>query len=83
MLTARFVNEVIAGIEAVLGLFSPGAGGPELLNEGYYLQRIPIRMRWGATALIGTATFGLSLLAAAVPASRAARLRPLDVLRKH
>ena len=83
---SRFVNEIISGIELFLGLFS-GAGngstGPTLLDEGYYLQYIPIRIRWESTMLIGAATFLLSLAASAIPASRAARLKPLDVLRKH
>ncbi len=83
LLVSRFVNEIIGGIEAVLGFFSSPGGGPKLLDEGYYLQYIPIHIRWKATALIGIATFVLSLIASAVPASRAARLRPLDVLRKH
>jgi len=83
LLVARFVNELIAGIEELLGIFSTGAGGPKLLREGYYLQHIPVQMRWESTTLIGITTFFLSLGASAVPASRAARLRPLEVLRKH
>jgi len=83
LLVTRFINEIIAGIEGLLGIFTRGAAAPELLTEGYYLQHIPIRIRWGATALIGIATFLLSLGASAMPASRAAGLKPLDVLRKH
>jgi lipoprotein-releasing system permease protein len=86
ILVARFVNEIISGIEIFLGLFSGagnGAAGPKLLDEGYYLQYIPIHIRWESTMLIGAATFLLSLAASAIPASRAARLKPLDVLRKH
>jgi len=84
VLVARFINEIIAGVEAVLNLFGSRNGeGIRLLDEGYYLQYIPIRMRWTATAVIGAATFLLSLGASAIPASRAARLKPLEVLRKH
>ena len=86
LLVSLFVNEIISGIEAFLNFFS-GTGremaGPKLLDEGYYLQYIPIHIRWKSTALIGAATFFLSLAASAFPASRAARLKPLDVLRKH
>ncbi len=86
LLVSRYVNQIISGIEAFLGFFSgAGAGGPgpKLLNEGYYLQYIPVHIRWKATALIGIATFLLSLAASYYPAYRAARLKPLDVLRKH
>ena len=81
-LVSIYVNQIIAGIESVLGLFSGGAG-PRLLDEGYYLQYIPIRPRWAAMAVIGAVTFLLSLLASSIPASRAARLKPLEVMRKH
>lgn len=86
LLVSLFVNEIIGAIEAFLGFFSGsggGSGAPRLLDEGYYLQYIPIQIRWKSTALIGLATFLLSLAASTFPASRAARLRPLDVLRKH
>jgi len=83
LLVSRFVNEIIGGIEFVLGLL-PGLGAdPKLLDEAYYLQYIPIVFRWRFTAFIGIATFLLSLLASAYPASRAGRLRPLSVLRLH
>ena len=84
LLVSRYVNQIIFGIEAFLGFFSGAGGiGPKLLNEGYYLQYIPVHIRWKATAIIGIATFSLSLAASYYPASRAAKLKPLDVLRKH
>jgi len=84
LLVSHFINQIITGIEIFLGWFS-GAGGnrPELLNEGYYLQYIPVHIRWKETAVIGIATFLLSLAASAYPASRAAKLKPLEVLRRH
>ncbi|RKX72994.1 MAG: ABC transporter permease [Spirochaetes bacterium] len=84
LLVSRYVNQIIFGIEAFLGFFSgTGVHGPKLLDEGYYLQYIPVHIRWKATAVIGIATFLLSLAASYYPASRAAKLKPLDVLRKH
>ncbi len=82
LLVSRFINEIISAVEFLLGLFTSGPA-PKLLDEGYYLQTIPVTIRWGATAVIALSTFALSLLAAALPASRASRLKPLDVLRKH
>lgn len=83
LLVARFINEIIAGIEGLLGVFTTGVTELELLTEGYYLQHIPIQIRWESTVLIGFVTFLLSLGASAMPAFRAAKLKPLDVLRKH
>jgi len=83
LLVAWFINEIITGIEGILGLFTTGITGPELLMEGYYLQHIPIQIRWVPTFLIGIATFLLSLFSSAISASRAARLKPLEVLRRH
>ena len=84
LLVSRYINQIISGVEAFLGFFSGAGGiGPKLLNEGYYLQYIPVHMRWKATVIIGIATFSLSLAASYYPASRAAKLKPLDVLRKH
>ena len=86
LVTAYFVNGVIAAMEAVLGFITAvftDAPAPSLLNESYYLQRIPIRIRWISTVVIGACTLLLSALVSWIPASRAASLRPLDVLRKH
>ena len=86
LIIAYFVNGVIAGIETVLGFITAlftDAPAPSLLNESYYLQRIPIRIRWISTGLIGASTLLLSALVSWIPASRAASLRPLDVLRRH
>ena len=82
LLVSRFINEIIAAAEFLLGLFTAGPD-PKLLDEGYYLQTIPVTMRWGATAIIAVSTFMLSMVAASMPASRASRLKPLDVLRRH
>ncbi len=87
LLVARYVNQIIRGIERIIGfvtgLFSQGSPPPQLLSEAYYLQYIPIDIRWGPTAIIGLVTLGLSILAGTLPASRAAALKPLEVLRKH
>ena len=86
LVVSVFINQVIAGIESVLAFFTGlfrNIPSSKLLNEGYYLQEIPIIIRWRATAIIGGATILLSIMAAWIPAFRASRNRPLDVLRKH
>ncbi len=85
-LMAYNINAIIGGIEYVLALivrlFGDGLP-PSLLNEGYYLQHIPIYMRWSVIVIIGLTTLVLSVGASWIPAYRAARLKPLEVLQKH
>ncbi len=86
LLISWFINPIITGIEYILslitGLFSDGPA-PILLSEGHYLQTVPVEMRWMVTAGIGVITLILSIFASWVPAARAAKLKPLEVMRKH
>lgn len=86
LLMSHYINPVITAIEYTLELISgifTDAPPPVLLSEGYYLQEVPVKIRWLVTAVIGIITLILSIGAAWLPASRAARLKPLEVLRKH
>ncbi len=96
LLVAVNINEVIAGIEwtinRILGLasliqssFSPSAhpfGAFTLFNSAYYLKSIPIRINAGEVIAAAAAALVLSAVAAYLPAARAARTRPLDILRR-
>ncbi|OQX29517.1 MAG: hypothetical protein B0D92_03330 [Spirochaeta sp. LUC14_002_19_P3] len=86
LLMSYHINSIIASIEYTLtlinGIFTD-APPPVLLSEGYYLQEVPVKMRWLVTSVIGIITLILSIGAAWLPASRAAGLKPLEVLRKH
>ena len=80
------INEIVRGLETLRSvlarLLSSGASGP-LFNASYYLEVIPIRL--SSYEVYGVALFSLllSLFSSLLPASSAARLKPLDVLRKH
>ncbi len=96
LLVAVNINAVIGGLEGVVNLgvsaasavrrsFLPSASAFDhvtLFNSAYYLKTIPIRIQPSEIAVIAVGALALSTLAAYVPAARAARLRPLEVLRK-
>jgi lipoprotein-releasing system permease protein len=91
-LAAWRVNDLIAGAEFAVNLasrlgsaLSSSATAPaaiKLLDPAYYLERIPVHLRPLEIALVGALSIGLCLLAALIPARRAARQSPLDIFRK-
>jgi lipoprotein-releasing system permease protein len=96
LLVAVNINEVIAGIEwtvnraldlasLIQSTFSPSAhpfGAFTLFNSAYYLKSIPVRINAVEVVAAAAAALVLSALAAYVPAARAARTRPLEILRR-
>lgn len=54
-----------------------------LLNNAYYLVEIPFSLDGGSLFIIALISILVAILAAWIPASRAGKLRPLEVLRKH
>lgn len=52
-----------------------------LLDETYYLKEIPVEIPFGELFFIGFLTLGLSLLASLLPAIKAGKQRPLEILR--
>jgi lipoprotein-releasing system permease protein len=96
LLVAVNINQVIAGLEwvinAAIGVASllrsgflplaPALGGFTLFNSAYYLKSIPIDIDASEVAIAAVATLLLTALASYVPAARAARTRPLEILRK-
>jgi lipoprotein-releasing system permease protein len=87
------VNALIRGLESALNagarlfafLAAPGSAPPTLriFNPEFYLDQIPIHLRFGELYAIGAATLLLAILAAYLPARRAGRVRPLEVLRRY
>ncbi|MDR1955646.1 MAG: ABC transporter permease [Treponema sp.] len=79
------INPIIHGLEALLGFFSRlfHREAIKILDPGYYLETIPIIIDWTAVFLIGFFTILSSIVASWIPARRAGKLRPLDILRKY
>ena len=96
LLVAVNINEVIAGLEWLVNrclaaasilraAFVPSAaplGTFTLFNSAYYLKSIPIRIEAGDVIAAAAATLLLCACASYLPAARASRTRPLDILRK-
>ena len=60
----------------------PGPAPVRLFNAEFYLEEIPIRIRVAELFSVAAASLALSSLAAFFPARAAARIKPLEVLRK-
>jgi lipoprotein-releasing system permease protein len=79
------INFLIHGLEKGLSFFSALFRGGEvkILDPGYYLENIPVIVDWPAVFLIGFFTVLCSVFASWIPAFRAGRLRPQEILRKY
>ena len=87
------INEIVAGMEAIATavrhaaawLLTPGAGVPgavTLIDRGFYLEQIPIDVELVPLCVVAGGSIALAALATAIPAARAARRLPLEVLRR-
>jgi lipoprotein-releasing system permease protein len=79
------VNFLIRSLENILTLFTGFFnGGPvKILDSGYYLETIPIIVDRTAVVFIGIFTILSSVLASWIPAHRAGKLKPIEILRKY
>ena len=96
LLVAVNINEVIAGLEWIVNRFlqlvslvraafvagAPPLGAFTLFNSAYYLKSIPIRINASDVVAAAAATLLLCACASYIPALRAARTRPLEILHK-
>jgi lipoprotein-releasing system permease protein len=96
LVVAVNINGVIACLDAIAGFagaawqilrapFVPSAVPPEahaLFQSAYYLSDIPVRIRAFEVAAAAVGTLLVACFAAYVPAKRAGRLPPLEVLRR-
>jgi lipoprotein-releasing system permease protein len=79
------VNIFFQGLEIVLSFFTALFNGEpvRILNSGYYLEKIPIIISFPAILTIGFFTVLCSVLASWIPARRAGKLKPIEILRKY
>ena len=81
LLIGNFINQLIRGLEAVLGFFSHEE--VNILDPSYYLETIPIIIDWNTVFLIGFFTVLCSVVASWIPARRAGKIKPIEILRKY
>ena len=79
------INVLIRLLESFLSFFTGlfHAGPVKILDSGYYLETIPIIIDSKAVLLIGFFTILSSVLASWLPARRAGKLKPIEILRKY
>jgi lipoprotein-releasing system permease protein len=78
------INSLIRSLERLLSFFSRIFNGGEIkiLDPGFYLETIPIIVDWKSVIMIGIFTILCSILASWIPARRAGKLKPMELLRK-
>jgi lipoprotein-releasing system permease protein len=81
MILAWGVNDLVVLVDALVSLFTPG-GSFRLLDSAFYLETIPVKFDPVVLGAAGLGSVLLALLASWWPARRAARERPLEVLRR-
>jgi lipoprotein-releasing system permease protein len=84
LLIGRNINHLFRSLETLLSFFSQlfNRGEVKILDPGFYLETIPVIIDWTAVLLIGCFTVVCSVLASWIPARRAGKLKPMDLLRK-
>jgi len=78
------INVLIRSLEKLLSFFSGLFKGGEvkILDPGFYLETIPIIIDWKMVFLIGLFAVLCSVLASLIPARRAGKLKPMELIRK-
>ncbi len=94
LLLAVNINELIHGIENLLNILSGllqflltpfssvSFGKIVLIDSTYYLDHIPVKINFTDIFIIGSASILLSTIAALIPAVRAGRIKPMEVIRR-
>jgi lipoprotein-releasing system permease protein len=85
LLLGNFINPLIRSLEKLLSFFTGLFNGSEvkILDPGFYLETIPITIDWLAVFVIGCFTILCSVAASWIPARRAGKLKPMELLRKY
>jgi len=78
------INFLVRSLETVLSFISGLFNGEEvkILDPGFYLETIPIIIDWSAVLVIWLFTILCSVIASWIPAFKAGKLKPMELLRK-
>ena len=84
LLVGSNINFLVRSLENILTFFSGIFRGGEvrILDPGFYLETIPIIIDWKAVLMIGLFAIFCSVVASWIPALRAGKLKPMELLRK-
>jgi lipoprotein-releasing system permease protein len=79
------INFLIRSLESFLSFFTLLFNGEEvkILDPGFYLETIPIIIDWNMVLMIGLFAILCSVVASLIPAFKAGRLKPMELLRKN
>ncbi|GMO26777.1 MAG: ABC transporter permease [Termitinemataceae bacterium] len=79
------INQIIHGVEHGINLFTALLDKQEvrILDPGFYLEQIPIVIDVKTVVSIGVFTLLCSVAASLFPAMRAARTKPIELIRKY
>ncbi|GHU01413.1 ABC transporter substrate-binding protein [Spirochaetia bacterium] len=85
LLIGVFINQLIGGLESIINFFGGffHGGTVKILDPGFYLQEIPIIINWQMVLFIGLFTVLASLVSSWIPARRAGKIPPMEILRKY
>ncbi|MBI1362749.1 MAG: lipoprotein-releasing ABC transporter permease subunit [Proteobacteria bacterium] len=73
---------IVWNIQPLVDFIQHLTGAEVFSNQVYFLSRLPAKIEWPDTCLIVAMSLGLSILASLFPAWRAARLDPVEALRR-
>ena len=93
LLASVNANQIVQLVEKIVNMFAKAGyllrGVPaseitaiKLMDPAYYLQEIPVDLPFAQILLIAAATILLSLIVSVIPAVKAGKEKPLDILRK-
>lgn len=93
LLASVNANQIVQFVEKIVNMFAKAGyllkGLPaseitaiKLMDPAYYLQKIPVDLPFAQILLIAGATILLSLIVSVIPAVKAGKEKPLDILRK-
>ena len=93
LLASVNANQIVQFVEKIVNMFAKAGyllkGVPaseitaiKLMDPAYYLQEIPVDLPFAQILLIAGATILLSLIVSVIPAVKAGKEKPLDILRK-